>query len=268
MRYLSHVDVINSMLTDRSRYNSLIFTDLAANKYFYIVTTENFLSGAPFTSPAWGSACGDNCNFKALEKVQQSAASTYERLDKASCIKAYKQVYVSNRRNLVLVSSTQHSADSVLGGQVISGAINDRSAFWICSKTDDGPDASCDPEAVLENAASWAVWGDPIEYCLSERTEEKCALQFSFDIMIVVIVCNLIKLALMLYVLFCLDAEQILTSVGDAMASFLRFPDQTTAGKCLELTREVPGQSRQYLEHQGRWTRAASKKRWIFFTLL
>lgn len=167
---------------------------------------------------------------------------------------------MSDRRNLVLVSSTQNSANSVLSDHGITHAIDDRSAFWICSKDrGTGPDASCDPEAVLENAASWTVWGYPIEYCLGERTEEKCALQFSFDIMIVVIVCNFIGLALMLYVLFCLDAEQILTSVGSAMASFLRFPDQTTAGKCLELIREVPGQGRQYLEHRGRWTRAASK---------
>ncbi len=56
---------------------------------------------------------------------------------------------------------------------------------------------------------------------MSQVIEEKCTLQLSMDIIIVVIVFNATKLAAMVYVLYQFDAERILASVGDAMASFM-----------------------------------------------
>lgn len=103
----------------------------------------------------------------------------------------------------------------------------------------------CDPPRDKENegtqsgsraeSGSCAGWGNgtSIDYCLSERTEDRpCDVLFSPSIMITVVVINALKLYCMTVVGFKMDENPLIT-VGDAVSSFLRAPDATTKGMCL-----------------------------------
>jgi len=67
--------------------------------------------------------------------------------------------------------------------------------------------------------------------CKSEITNEKCKVQFSLDIMIVVICCNLVKACGMIIAVF-RSRKPTLVTLDDAVDSFSRVPDPTTMGIC------------------------------------
>lgn len=74
--------------------------------------------------------------------------------------------------------------------------------------------------------------GWDVDYCLSEPVEGKCSLNFSLSIIIVVIVCNVVKALVMLYIAFSIRDKPLLT-VGDAVDSFLNFNELNTKEMCL-----------------------------------
>lgn len=67
----------------------------------------------------------------------------------------------------------------------------------------------------------------PVEYCLSRKLTEQCELLFSPAVCLVVIVCNLSKIACMLLAARS-DRTDVFLTVGDAVASFLTRPDPFT----------------------------------------
>jgi hypothetical protein len=85
---------------------------------------------------------------------------------------------------------------------------------------------------------------------------------------------NLAKTVLMLLVMF--GREEPLLTVGDAIASFLRFPDNFTADMCLASRRDFTSNSgdgwstspRQF-EDKRRWKfSAATARRWVICNTL
>lgn len=238
--------------------------------------TEDFLSGASWNLTDPSSMILVDVIDKDIngmfQNIQQSASS-YQRLDQASCIRLYSKIILPTTRHVLLVTSDKDYNNSILDHGTTS--VDDRSDFWICSKDDEGGESlKCNPDELLKNPEAWKVHNYPVEYCLSEQTGASCAVQFSFNIMVVVIIFNAVKLAAMLFVLFRLDVEKILATPGDAMTSFLITEDRFTQGMCLANKREIDtiwsahGYGRQYNKVPGRWGRAASKKRWSCFTFL
>ena len=147
--------------------------------------------------------------------------------------------------------------------------------WWICSMAgQDGGNLKCNPRDYLSSASSWEVWGFPIEYCLSQPTEDICSIEFSQTIMYVVVCFNALKVVAMIWVLFRFDTENILTSVGDAAASFLKIQDETTSMMCLANKREMRkfwksrGLAVQFSNRRQFWGSAVSKKRWALFFFL
>jgi len=57
-------------------------------------------------------------------------------------------------------------------------------------------------------------------------------IQLSLSFMIVVIICNAVKLAMMLWVLF-LEKSNFIVTLGDGAATFLEYPDPNTRGLCV-----------------------------------
>lgn len=281
-------------------YNSLVFVNLSVNRYYYLTTSESYLHGAPYnlTGPisiaGWDSpyfsipnlpdGSGGRSAFLPYQMYKvtrlyeyfdefQRNASSWEKLDNKACIQAYSNAYVSNRRNLVLVSSEKNDTDSLITyGNAEPG---DEGNWWICSETDDQRGtATCQPSKLLDTAANWKVWDHPINYCMSERVEDMCSVEFSMPIMITVVVFNTIKVFAMLWVLLRFDAEGILATVGDAVVSFLRIQDPHTRGMCLADKRNIsqywraPGFAHPYIDRKQRWGSAVSKKRWLLYFAL
>ena len=138
----------------------------------------------------------------------------------------------------------------------------------------ENPMLRCEVAKVLENPDEFAVRGYPIDYCLTREWPKKCRLQFSLIILCVVIVGNCIKAACMLATL-CVDIEGLVT-IGDAISSFLKTPDETTIGMCIVNRRTIKNTSwkeisRATIPWKVRshfWLQALSTARWLTCNVL
>ena len=165
----------------------------------------------------------------------QTSAPSWERLDNKACAQAYSNTFLSSRRHVVLVTSNKNDTNSVLtyGSMDFTNGSGDDN-WWICSKEkNDGGSMTCNPDDYVSSKGEWSVFSHPVEYCLSERIESTCSLNFSQNIMFVVVAFNALKVLMMIWVLMRYDAEQILVTIGDAAASFLTLQDQSTESMVL-----------------------------------
>jgi len=191
-----------------------------------------------------------------------------ERLDVLSCINEYSQPLQASRGNVFLV--TQNSSVLYNGTRLYSNVVDISSADegghqycrdpdlgtqWIYSQFTVFPNGFhgsvgvCVPRAydtllsqLKSNPSSWTPFSSTIDYCLSERMEQQCTLNFSIHIGIIVIVCNALKLIVMLCSAMILRHSPLLT-IGDAVSSFLQEPDNGTLQMCLRSQKTVHTQS-------------------------
>lgn len=71
----------------------------------------------------------------------------------------------------------------------------------------------------------------PVDYCLSQKVDERCQLLFSLPICLAVIFCNAVKVVCMFLTAHD-DRKEIFLTVGDAISSFVGNPDRTTENRC------------------------------------
>ena len=118
-----------------------------------------------------------------------------------------------------------------------------------------------------------------IDYCLSKPIMDHCRLELSVTLLLVIVTCNVIKAASLLATLLLADFHPFIT-VGDAIASFLSFPDQNTKTEGtvsahdvrhreVELVTELSRmlnclpQSRAWKVDRYKWFTGASLRRWL-----
>ena len=279
-------------------YNSAVFTTLSTREYNAFLVQPDFLTGAPFDISHFSmfssriglndtkSVSGSLNQVEKIAHTLQDDQRSLQKLANRDCISTYAAEFVSSHANVLVVSSD-------LEPQPLNSSISDvwcsqsegaTSVYpWFCGG---GP---CDANSIAE-AATWQFCGyeteycRKIEYCLSQTVEEHCKLQFSGAIMVVVIVCNLCKMIIMVYIAWKRPLEPLVT-VGDAIASFLDEPDPTTLGICLSGKDqfEKTSSSRQaggwalkswgqgitrYDLRASYWFRAVSIRRRILFVIL
>ena len=281
-------------------YNSAVFTTLSTREYNAFLVQQDFLTGAPFDishfamffSPI-GVNDTDNKVSESLNQVENIAHAlqddqrSLQKLANRDCIRTYAAEFVTSHANVLVVTF-----DSGLK-QFRKSSISD--VWWSSSEgaTSINPwycgGESCDAKSIAEEA-TWESCGYEngaclgIEYCLSQKVDEHCKLQFSGAIMVVVIVCNLCKMIIMGYIAWKRPLEPLVT-VGDAIASFLDEPDLTTMGSCLsgkdrfEKTSSSGQAGDRVLRKWGQgmmrcdlgasyWFRAVSIRRWTLFVVL
>ena len=140
---------------------------------------------------------------------------------------------------------------------------------------------------------AWRPFGAKIEQCWAERVSERCTLNFHLYFALIVIVANITKVVAM-SLTFWRHKKSALMTIGDAVASFLNKPDESTRGVCLfsasmmhlrwewrtdgfktSLQREMTQKTRldnlkptSYKPERWRWGHSASVMRWVScFTL-
>jgi hypothetical protein len=141
---------------------------------------------------------------------------------------------------------------------------------------------------IQNNINNWQPSGEPIDYCMSEKLKQHCRLEYSAQLLLVVVIIGALKTAIMLFIAFWLKDVPILT-IGDAVFSFLSAPVGNTKDMCL-LDRKVknfnpstmrihhaqPGISGthdrkvpplKFREQRHRRYIAASPERWTMFLL-
>ena len=285
-----------------------MYTSVAGNDFVVTVVTNNhFEPGAysnmtealngyfqmPFNALAVGRyGYPDFPLFSSVLEGYDSNSSSYEDLTPSECTKIYNTDYVSSHRNLFLI--TKHSSNTTHNNTILDmihvGNLGISPSSWMCAYYKAGearvylePAFPCNPTGLTSNVTSGLPWrvnlttGEEVEIsgCKSERTREKCRVQFMLDIVIVVICCNFFKACCMVMTVV-RSREPTLVTLGDAVDSFLRAPDLTTMGICFadrryikrEWSRDAWAVPRQW-KQKGvqRWWTSASKTRWITCTL-
>lgn len=222
-----------------------------------------------------------NAEQNATAQKLLSNTTKLRKLDNKACIEEYSKGIISTRSNLLLVTPHENDTNAVLAMWTYMSPQFSETKWgryhppWVCDLPQAPyypwePRPSCDVGKIAAKADTWTMGGHPIQYCLSEPVEEHCRLQFSVGIMIIIILCNAIKMVVMGYIAWTQPLN--LVTIGDAIASFLDRPDTTTTGSCLagkedfqKSWQRMPMRWELKTHH---WFRAASKKRWLSCNIL
>ena len=284
------------------RYNSAVYTSLAANGFVVTVVTNNYFQSGAYSSIAQalsGDFQGPDGNLARVGPIDiqlfsdvlaryNTSLQRYEDLTPSECTKLYNTDFVSNHRNLFLVtkhrSNTTHNNTLLDMIHVRGEGVSPSS--WMCAYNTTGygriflrRSFSCNPSELTTNVTSGLPWRvklttlEEVEIsgCKSEKTAEKCKVQFSLWIMIVVICCNLVKACCMVMTVV-RSREPTLVTLGDAVDSFLSIMDPTTRGICYADRQAIKREwscgwgtgSRQWKQTGAkRWWTSVSRTRWI-----
>jgi len=216
--------------------------------------------------------------FTSMLEGYNGSTPNYADLTPSQCINLYTKDFVSSHRNLFLITKNTSDAthnNTLLDFLTISGVSISQ---WMCIHSPDHG-VSCDTSGFHSNVAGGFPWkvtltsGEEAEIgaCKSEITKEKCKVQFSLGIMMVVIACNLVKACGMITTVI-RSREPTLVTLGDAIDSFLRTPDPTTMGICFADRQLIEkewrhrwriGPRRWKQKKVQRWWTSVSKTRWI-----
>ena len=272
-----------------------MFTSFAANSFLVSVVTKDHFEPGAYSNiteaiPYWDAFGVPSSElFSSVLEGYNESTNSYEDLTPSECTKLYNTDYMSNHRNLFLI--TKHSSSTTHNNTLLD-MISVRSAgispdSWMCAyylvdntRSFQDFEFSCNPSELTSNVARGLPWrvrlttGEEVEIggCKSERTPEKCKAQFSLRIMLVIIFCNLVKACCMV-VAVVRSREPTLVTLGDAIESFLTIPDRTTMGICFADRHFIKtkwsrdgwraGPRRWKQKGLQRWWTSASKTRWI-----
>lgn len=289
-----------------------MFSSLQANEYTVMPATQAFIDGGDWDTSKLVDvdvAEADSMAVKATalrDKFNGGLPHTNKTAEE--CFKVYSNQYISEVGDLLLVQdevvwhNPTHWTTEWMNATFYTWArVN-----YTYSTTDALPFASspsaypsngwrcpsrnvtnCDTsnQAEVPDASQWAPYGGRVKYCLVEKVDENCKLQFSLIIALAVLVCNAVKLLCMVFILWRCEGKYLVT-LGDAIASFLEEPDPETKGRCLHTDeifehewqwmsnmghsdpQAIDARPEEYQLHRHRWARAVQKRRWFLVFIL
>ena len=252
-------------------FNSSVYGTDAETNAIVALASEKFLQGGKFSLPGVGWALagdtygwvetdnGRNTFLREIDYIAQSAAS-WQKLDAPQCFHAYNVTALRDRRHLVVIMATDDGSNST--GWTLPDTQNNGQRYHMLPQYYDSN--SSDPLYTLWDAqnntvegyfgnihalqpnTSWNfVWPPQLpgyqavagqlltaKYCLSEQIEGFCKNQVSNILLFVVFLCSLGKSVFCTVTLCSLWHLQPLSTVGDAIQSFICQPDPTTEGMC------------------------------------
>lgn len=144
---------------------------------------------------------------------QEARDGRLDKLGPAECLEQYGKTIQSDRQNLLLVAGDSNFSprqnNSFINGSMVywAGSFTagdmantlqeaSESYSWICSGLPESEEACADRiQQIKSTPQTWRVddslW--PVEYCLSQKAEPRCKLQFIPIVLIVVTVLNFSK---------------------------------------------------------------------------
>lgn len=267
-----------------SRYNSVIYLESAVNAYQVTAVTTGFLpptygdwSPDQVNIGSALTADFDRTEWEESLKYMQHNTDQLTNLSNHDCISAYgSNLYQSDWGNVLLVTN------ATAGFEVVPEPVNDNYTVimalentpnddamtgatmnWLCGDVYHDEGSTCSLSKALDQSSTWHLWssmshhaGDStynasetsalVKYCLAEKRASPCSVQIASPFLTVVVLCNLVKLACIVVMLYRMENFQPLLSVGDAIASFLYEPDTATTAGCVKVRKAT------------RWTRWGS----------
>ncbi|KAL2857608.1 hypothetical protein BJX68DRAFT_263170 [Aspergillus pseudodeflectus] len=285
-------------------YNSTVYSTISVNSYDVFVANSSFptLQRADVISAYTGAynetyeklyetSWAANSPIRSSERMLASAhANNLTRLTPEECITAYATDWQSKYGGVVLISSafngSESAIDFVMQQLAPRPADSQQDPFgWVCMEGSKVSDSArqCQSElaSVKRDANStrgWVVDGYKVDYCLVEETPQKCTLEYSLTLSIVVLVTNGVKIAVISGTILSLRANPLLT-LGDAVASFLSVPDERSRGmglitKAMATAEKQPhgkqddGDLPEYNPRPKRRWRSVSIERWVVTSLM
>jgi hypothetical protein len=125
----------------------------------------------------------------------------------SQCIEAYSNNFVSNIRNVLLITGDNDSNNRSLLYSNKWDSYDQIPYAWLCGDgwsynpyTVNPPKAICTSSVALSKVSSWTLNGNRIKYCLVQEVTEQCQLSFSLYIMLVVIAVNISKASISRYI--------------------------------------------------------------------
>ena len=248
--------------------------------YEFLWLSLNATTGRKYGELGYETDSHDIQLFGRMLEGYNADTPSYEDLTASQCAKLYNTDFISSHRNLFLITNYTSNAtyNNTLRDIDMITSGTPRLGHWMCSYFSQAS-SKCDINKLASEVASGLPWltrirtGEEVEItgCKSEITKEKCKVQFSLGIMIVVICCNLVKACSMIITVV-RSREPTLVTLGDAIDSFLRIPDPTTMGICFADRQFIKdewrhgrrtGPSQWKQKEVQRWWTSVSKTRWI-----
>jgi hypothetical protein len=119
-----------------------------------------------------------------------------------------------------------------------------------------------------------------VQYCLAEPADEHCSLEVLPELLLVVLICNALKIVLFSIVL-CYRSFHPVAIIGDAISSFLESSDDTTVSLGTITAKDARKRGTKYLRHgstecrkqpwkstRKRWGQAATTSQWVWMDIL
>ncbi|KAF2475426.1 uncharacterized protein BDR25DRAFT_279479 [Lindgomyces ingoldianus] len=269
-------------------YNSAVFGSIVSNNYYAFSVSQSFIDNPEclhcnktlFSAPIGGT--------NLLQTMHEKARNgTLDRFEPADCLNKYAQMIQSFRRNVLLVASDENfpaisNTTSLNGTNVYSydrfyamdAQVQDEASDsyrWMCNSIPYSRNTKCGSlmANIKKSPSTWKVGGYPVHYCLSEKAPPVCKLQFSVGIAILVTILNFLKGGVILYTVFYVNEEPLMT-MGDAVASFIEKTDPTTRNMCILTMKDAkkhkgyfPAGPREWDLKVYRWKDVTSKTRRI-----
>ncbi|KAI0378510.1 hypothetical protein F5Y04DRAFT_272481 [Hypomontagnella monticulosa] len=302
-------------LTFHLMYNSAVFQSLASNDYTIAVVKNSFITGASWNLTVAernrkGAAAWDEARVnppqdyhKVISDIQQEAMrGSYERKNTSDCFSLYDDYWAPQGNAVIFVKNDTSPPED--GSLLMYVGIVPRWDCWAKNMwaVSNGSMAfkAVSPSSPVTN---WLL-GPPkyqVSHCLVQPPNTaagRCGFQFSTYIMYTVCVFNFVigstMVSVWVYRRRMKRGENIwtqrqdvdhgsdpscvgLSTLGDAIASFMRYPDNTTANMCLATKHdfeskgtgrhdnkqwEPPKHPREWKATPRRWFTAVSWKQW------
>jgi hypothetical protein len=203
-------------------YNSAVPETQTTFPFYLAVVGEEFLSsGPPTPPPSIGDTYSDTYFLLAYQDMRANGLR-WDRLSNLECIQAYAAPIITDRRNLIIVTSNDTDPTSIYEELFIDWYEPGTSWGWMCPTNYDNTPGSSDldltqdslppncPLSSLEsNATNWTIIGIapftnseneldtppkyPIEYCLSEPINGGCWVGLNWLLLAIVTAFNAAK---------------------------------------------------------------------------
>lgn len=279
-----------------NRYNSMVYLSISESQNFVVVGPHDLSSKNVWnlTDPML-----EKC-FQANDQMHENgviswhnfasliADGEYEYMDMQQCGTTLENFHFSDVRGTVLLSMNSSVSDGWNASMRATNFAYVRNgegwATAMANQTsNDGNNSSAICNTIIQGSygiydGSAGTQGFTYQQCLKVKAREHCKLLYSPPICIIVSLAALVKVIAMFFAARVHRPQDppILTA-GDAVASFMENPDETTKGMCWLSSSHVekgnwrPDRSEhpaapvdtRLFPRPPRWRKALNKKRWL-----
>lgn len=188
---------------------------------------------------------GENGIYSHLTRKLQN----FERLDPITCINAYETDFITNHGDLILVLDPAINATfpPLPSSNPIEPILRTNPYKWMCQSLGMPCDLAADKENALRG--NWTIgmtamlddefFRPRVEYCLSEMMPERCRLQFSIPLLVVVIVFNSVKVLCLTMALWWQKEPTLVTVGGKFFSSYISHVWTFLTDSCCGPTRKT-----------------------------